>query len=238
MSKKFKATKKDGDTLLIENKDAEDVNAPEIVPNPIVDKKRVGVDLSVLLHQAIGNVTSAAEFQSVPKIPISKVEEICSKIISLARRANITLVVCTDGKYHQFKQSVNENRSKTRQLAQDQLNELFKCNGFDERLGEAKNLMKKAAHISTTFATIVSARCTHQPHSVKASRAGGATAVPSSTKVARGVTAWAKASVSAGAVVVSGAFKEAAGESETSRGRRGGSFGGGGGEPTLREAST
>ena len=84
MSQKFKATKKDGDTLLLEKKD-KDPNSPEIITNPIVDKEKLGTDLSVILHQVLGSVISAAEFQALPKLPISKVDEACLKLISLAR---------------------------------------------------------------------------------------------------------------------------------------------------------
>ena len=90
-----------------------------------MNNKRLGLDLSVILHQALGNQISAAEFQVLPKIPISKVDEVCTKLVNLARRANITLVICTDGRHHPFKQSVNATRKKNSKRAQDELNALY-----------------------------------------------------------------------------------------------------------------
>lgn len=124
-SKKYKATKKNDDSLLIDNKDSKDPNAPTVLINPKVNNKRLGLDLSVILHQALGNQISAAEFQVLPKIPISKVDEVCTKLVNLARRANITLVICTDGRHHPFKQSVNATRKKNSKRAQDELNALY-----------------------------------------------------------------------------------------------------------------
>ena len=107
-SKKYKSTKKEADFFLLDNKDSYDPNTPTILINPKVNGKRLGVDLSVILHKCLGNIISAAEFQTSPHIPISKVAKVCTKFVNLARRANVTLVICTDGRHHIFKQSVNE----------------------------------------------------------------------------------------------------------------------------------
>ena len=147
-SKQFKATKQGRtDTLLLDNKDCEDTNAPSIIANPKVNNKRLGLDFSVLLHQAIGVKASAEEFQILPKIPITKVDEVCTKFINLARRSNIELIVCTDGRHHPFKQSVNENRKKMSKDAQMKLNELYNKEDSPERTSEINKYIKKAVYV-------------------------------------------------------------------------------------------
>ena len=90
------------------------------VDNDLLRNKRLGVDLSVILHKALGNEVSAGEFQIIPAIPISKVKERCWKLISLAKQGNITLVICIDGNYHCYKSKLNENR-KPEQLKYENL---------------------------------------------------------------------------------------------------------------------
>lgn len=146
LSKKFKAAANFVRSwLLNDNKDCEDPNAPATLINPKVEKKKYGVDLSVFLHKALGNVISAAEFQMVPKIPISKVDEVCLKLISLARQANIELVICTDGRYHKYKDSVNQNRKIAREDAQARLDALLLSD--DPNIADVKRWMKKAVYV-------------------------------------------------------------------------------------------
>ena len=151
LSKKLKDTKKgQSDTLLIKKDNGDDPNAPPYYAHPDVDKKRIGVDLSVILHQGLGTVLAAGEFQSLPKIPITSVEKGCTALIKLARRANMTLVVCADGMYHNYKASVNGYRKKKRMEAQNKLGDIFKDNTplTPERFAEVKKLMKAAAHVT------------------------------------------------------------------------------------------
>ena len=147
-SKKYKATKKEDDTLIIDNKNKDDPNAPAVLINQKVNGKRVGVDLSVTLHKAISSIISAGEMQCHPKIPVSKVTKVCTKLIALARRANITLVICTDGRYHQFKNSVNSNRSDGRKRAQQELDKLLhNSEDLEKNMTDINRLMKKAVYV-------------------------------------------------------------------------------------------
>lgn len=112
LSKQYRKTRSQTDTLLIES-DPKDDDAPAVTANPRVKNKRIGVDLSVIVHVALGNIISAGEFQTIPKVPISKVTEACEKLIAFARRANIILVICADGRYHKYKGSVNQSRASS-----------------------------------------------------------------------------------------------------------------------------
>ncbi|KAL7516228.1 hypothetical protein ACHAWX_001262 [Stephanocyclus meneghinianus] len=148
LTKQLKAFNKVGDSLLKENI-TDDKNAPAIVPNPDVTKKRIGVDASVILHKALHNIESAREFQCIPKIPITKIDTACIKLINIARRANIELVICTDGAHHMFKGSVDAHRKKDRNNSQLLLNEIFQRQDLDnDAIEEADKLMKKAAHVT------------------------------------------------------------------------------------------
>ena len=148
LSKAYKNTKKIRDNFLLENeKEKADPNTTPILINPKVNNKRLGVDFSVVLHKALGNDVSAAEFQVLPNIPITKVTEICAKLTNLARRSNVTLVVCPDGLYHLFKSSANEDRAKTRLKAQQRLDVLFQSKDPTEKMAEMKKLMKKTVFV-------------------------------------------------------------------------------------------
>ena len=151
VSKKIKAASTRG-SLIIPNASL-DQYAPKFIPHPKVVNKRFGLDTSVFLHKALGNIVSAGEFQVFPNIPISAVEEVCVQLVNLARKANITLVSCADGRYHPFKQSVNSERRATRSQAQDQLNVLFRNQNVmqEDIIGESGKrvsaLMKKAVYV-------------------------------------------------------------------------------------------
>ena len=53
--------------------------------NEKIKGKCFGVNLSVILHKSLGTDESAGEFHMIPSVPISKVEECCERLISLAK---------------------------------------------------------------------------------------------------------------------------------------------------------
>ncbi|KAL7525618.1 hypothetical protein ACHAWF_003820 [Thalassiosira exigua] len=57
------------------------------------------------------------------------------------------MVVCTDGGCHQFKQSVNAYRSKSRDAAQDELDKLFQSSDYQQTSDSMYKLMKKAVYV-------------------------------------------------------------------------------------------
>jgi len=61
ISKKIKAASKRG-SLIIPNTSL-DQYAPTFIPHPKVINRRFGLDVSVFLHKALGNIVSAGEFQ-------------------------------------------------------------------------------------------------------------------------------------------------------------------------------
>lgn len=81
-------SKKIRDPKDLKNKFVHDVN---------VKGKRIGLDVSILLHQAMSNKTGAGERFVVPPIPNSEVERRTRRMCSLAKKAKVTLVVCIDG---------------------------------------------------------------------------------------------------------------------------------------------
>ena len=113
--------------------------------------KRIDVDLSVVLHKAIGTETGAGEFLVQPEGSNSEVIEKCSRLCGYAKRNKITLVVCLDGKYHPMKDAVNAKRSDDRRKASSDLSGLLASPFInnEENIKQAKKLIIVAAHVSS-----------------------------------------------------------------------------------------
>ena len=63
LSKQYRAVRECIDSLLVKSNNEDNPDVPIITPNPRIANKRIGVDLSVILHVALGNIISAGEFQ-------------------------------------------------------------------------------------------------------------------------------------------------------------------------------
>lgn len=117
------------------------------VGNRRVKGKQIILDLYVFLHTAIASEEGAGMFHLQPKVPITKVETICNKIIGIFKRANATLVVCIDGKYLSIKATENIKRSETRRSAQEQVSDILSRPNPGQHVEEMKKAMKKATYV-------------------------------------------------------------------------------------------
>lgn len=98
----------------------------EFATSNLLHGKRIGIDVSVLLHKSIATDCGAAEFYVRPKGPNSEVIEKCSRLCGFAKRNEVTLVVSVDGMYHPMKQQVNTDRGQQRTHAKLSLDTLVK----------------------------------------------------------------------------------------------------------------
>eukprot|EP00984_Skeletonema_dohrnii_P024318 scaffold13436_cov73-Skeletonema_dohrnii-CCMP3373.AAC.3 len=129
---------------------------PDSVANcPLLKGKRIGLDLSVLLHKALANIDGAGEYHVKPAIPNSVVQERCNRLCSYAKANNIKYVVCVDGKYHPMKAAENDARKADRDKAQSELDALFRTNDINniltsdkKKLNEALKLMKRSVQVT------------------------------------------------------------------------------------------
>ena len=118
--------------------------------SPLLHGKRIGVDLSVILHKSISSETGAGEFLVQPKGPNSKVINKCSRLCSYTKQNEITLVTNVDSMYHPLKAAVNIKRSNDHCKAATELDELLKSPELDtgDTIKSAMKLMKASAHVS------------------------------------------------------------------------------------------
>ncbi len=83
----------------------------------LLSGKRIGVDLSVILHKALGTEDGAGEFFVAPPYPNNEVIERCTRLCSYAKANNVKLVVSVDGAYHPMKEDENNKRNGDRDAA-------------------------------------------------------------------------------------------------------------------------
>ena len=111
--------------------------------------KRIAVDLSVILHKALGTNDGAAYYQVKPTNPNCEVVEKCSRICGWAKLNDILLVVSVDGRSHPMKASVNKDRTDGRDSAQARFEAMVQSEqSYDKiKIREAFKLMKKATFV-------------------------------------------------------------------------------------------
>ncbi|KAL7548740.1 hypothetical protein ACHAWF_017202 [Thalassiosira exigua] len=110
--------------------------------------KRIGIDLSVILHKSLGTEDGAGEFFLVPTYPNNEVIERCTRLCSYAKTNEITLVVSVDGMYHPMKEAVNVARKEERDKAEANFRALLASDEAETKTKEIAKLMKKAVWVS------------------------------------------------------------------------------------------
>ena len=117
----------------------------------LLNGKTIGIDLSVILHKALGTNDGAGEYHLEPPCPNSGVIDKCSRFCGWAKSNNITLKVSVDGRYHPMKEEENKRRAGDRDLAQSELEKFLRTirhNDDNTDTKKAFQLMKKAARVS------------------------------------------------------------------------------------------
>ena len=116
------------------------------VESALMKNERVGFDSSVLLHKAVSTEKGADEYHLIPEIPITRVQEQCTKLEFLAKWSCVALEICLDWAYSPFKWGVNKQRAVERDSSQKRVMELFNGKILSDML-KREQLMKKAVII-------------------------------------------------------------------------------------------
>ncbi|EJK59105.1 hypothetical protein THAOC_20709 [Thalassiosira oceanica] len=149
VAKKYRSTKAGNiNTLLVESLDA--LGQVRYDADQTIKGKTLGLDLSVVLHKALGDITSALEFQIQPPVPVSKIDDVLNKMILLFKRCEVKLLACTEGKHHKYKGRVNEQRKKKQSGVQESVEKLveqFKREPSSKLIDEIKKQMKYSVYV-------------------------------------------------------------------------------------------
>ena len=115
--------------------------------SPKLKSKRIGVDLSVILHVALGSEEGAGQYVVKPRVTNQEVVDKCTRICGYAKANEIELIVSVDGKYHPMKEAENRKRNEQRDVAITELEKLFRDPEIAKKQKHALKLMKKAARV-------------------------------------------------------------------------------------------
>ena len=107
---------------------------------------KIGVDVSMYLHKAVGLKEGADQFHSIPSIPVAMVTTVLRNLVDTLAAFDITAVFVFDGCPHPLKAAENEKRKADRDAAQLKLDGLLAL-GRPQDLNEIDKLRRKAVFV-------------------------------------------------------------------------------------------